>query len=145
LASNSLLEALVFSNRLASASVVDGEVKSPVGLPDWDFGDAVSSDEQVVLSHTWDEIRRIMWNYVGIVRTDKRLERADAKISAIRRELSEYYWQYQINDKFLEVRNLAEVAHLTVRAAIQRKESRGIHFNLDHNYSSSVVKDSLLQ
>ena len=145
LASNSLLEALVFSNRLASASVIDGEVKSPVVLPNWDFGDAVSSDEQVVLSHTWDEIRRIMWNYVGIVRTDKRLERADAKISAIRKELSEYYWQYQINDKFLEVRNLAEVAHLTVRAAIQRKESRGIHFNLDHNYSSLVVKDSLLQ
>ena len=145
LASNSLLEALVFSNRLASASIIDGEVASSAAIPDWDFGDVVSSDEQVVLSHTWDEIRRIMWNYVGIVRTDKRLERADAKISAIRKELSEYYWQYQINDKFLEVRNLAEVAHLTVRAAIQRKESRGIHFNLDHNYSVPVAKDTLLQ
>jgi L-aspartate oxidase len=113
-------------------------------LPDWDSGDAVPSDEQVVLSHTWDEIRRIMWNYVGIVRTDKRLKRAEAKMLAIRNELTEYYWNYQLNDKLLEVRNLAEVAYLTIRSAMQRKESRGIHYNLDYNFTNEQPKDTIL-
>ncbi len=144
LASNSLLEAIVFSDRLAKAAAKDGQMELLHNLPDWDSGDAVSSDEQVVLSHTWDEIRRIMWNYVGIVRTDKRLKRAEAKMVALRRELTDYYWNYQLNDKLLEVRNLAEVAYLTIRSAMQRKESRGIHYNIDYNFTSETAKDTIL-
>ena len=144
LASNSLLEAIVFSDRLAKAAAKDGQMELLHNLPDWDSGDAVSSDEQVVLSHTWDEIRRIMWNYVGIVRTDKRLKRAEAKMVALRRELTDYYWNYQLNDKLLEVRNLAEVAYLTIRSAMQRKESRGIHYNIDYNFTSEKAKDTIL-
>jgi len=144
LASNSLLEALVFADRMASASEQDGLVNTASEIPDWDYGTVVPSDEQVVLSQTWDEIRRVMWNYVGIVRTNKRLERALTRISAIRKELHEYYWSYKINDKLLEVRNLAEVAYLTIRSAKLRKESRGIHYNLDHPESNRQAKDSII-
>ena len=145
LASNSLLEALVFADRVAAHVAADDTVaQSEVAVPDWDSGKAVPPDELVVLSHTWDEIRRLMWHYVGIVRTDKRLARALAKIDAIRHELNMYYWDYQVSDEFLEVRNLADVAHLTIRCAISRKESRGIHFNADYPGLLTTAKDSVI-
>ncbi len=140
LASNSLLEALVYADRVATdvalAHQSDEESNAfsatQVRIPPWDCGAAVPPDELVVLSHTWDEIRRLMWHYVGIVRSEKRLSRALSRISAIRAELDEYYWNYELTEQLLEVRNLAVVAWLTVRCAISRKESRGIHYTIDH-------------
>ena len=132
LASNSLLEALVFADRVAAA--VLGQAPKPVLevlVPAWNTRGAAPADEMVVLSHMWDEIRRLMWHYVGIVRSDNRLQRALSRIAALREELDRYYWDYQITDALLEVRNLAVVAALTVRCAIARKESRGIHYTLD--------------
>ncbi|WP_141732291.1 L-aspartate oxidase [Oligoflexus tunisiensis] len=133
LASNSLLEALVFSDRVSHHVQNFGLPPLPeTKVPDWNSAGTIPTDELVVLTHTWDEIRRIMWNYVGIVRTEKRLQRAFDKINAIRNELQSYYWEHQIDTSLLEVRNLADVAFLTIRCAMKRKESRGIHYNLDY-------------
>lgn len=133
LASNSLLEALVFADQVAK-DVLKTDVlpQVEVEVPAWDTGGVAPPDEMVVLSHTWDEIRRLMWNYVGIVRTDNRLKRSLSRITALREELDIYYWDYQVTDALLEVRNLALVASLTIRCAMARKESRGIHFTLDY-------------
>ena len=143
LASNSLLEALVYADRVATDVALGYEADDfaeadlsgadfDFAIPPWDSGTAVPPDEIVVLSHTWDEIRRLMWNYVGIVRSEKRLSRALSRISAIRTELDTYYWNYELTEQLIEVRNLALVAWLTVRCAISRKESRGIHYTIDH-------------
>jgi L-aspartate oxidase len=133
LASNSLLEALVIAGRVANYIEEHGIEEAPE-LPStpWRSTGTIEPDELVVLTHTWDEIRRMMWNYVGIVRSDKRLQRAYAKIVAIRQELETFYWENQIDVSLLEVRNLADVAFLTIRCALKRKESRGIHFNIDY-------------
>jgi L-aspartate oxidase len=132
LASNSLLEALVFASAVADdVARSESPVRATVAVPEWNPGNAAPPDEMVVLSQTWDEIRRLMWNYVGIVRSDARLRRALARITALREELDAYYWDYQLTDGLLEVRNLALVAHLTIRSAMARKESRGIHYNID--------------
>ena len=135
LASNSLLEALVFADLVAIDALTSrASVWSPkaVDIPPWDDRGAAPADEQVILSHSWDEIRRLMWHYVGIVRSDKRLHRALTRITAIREELDRFYWDYQVTDALLEVRNLALVADLTIRCARRRKESRGIHYTLDY-------------
>lgn len=133
LASNSLLEALVFAGRVAEKVLADGDREpSDVVVPPWNTGSASHADELVVLSHAWDEIRRLMWHYVGIVRSDRRLHRAYDRITALRAELDSYYWDYRLHENLLEVRNLAQVAWLTIRCARYRKESRGIHFNLDY-------------
>ncbi len=133
LASNSLLEALVFADRAARHVQSAGLPPIPdTKVPDWNSSNTIPADELVVLTHTWDEIRRIMWNYVGIVRSQKRLQRAFDKINAIRNELQSYYWYHQIDTALLEVRNIADVAALTIRCAMKRKESRGIHYTLDH-------------
>lgn len=147
LASNSLLEALVFADRVAQCARQEptAHVQKGQNIPEWDIGDAMVPDEQVVLTQTWDEIRRLMWNYVGIVRTDKRLDRALERVSSIRNELHAYYWNYQINSQFLEVRNIADVAWLTIRCALQRKESRGIHYNLDHSQTNRPPLDTIIQ
>jgi L-aspartate oxidase len=132
LASNSLLEALVFADRVAEHIddlLPDG--RDDIVVPGWNPGDAMQPDEYVVLTHIWDEIRRLMWNYVGIMRTTKRLQRALERITLIRNELNRYYWNHELTDSFLEARNLADVAYLTIRCALSRKESRGIHFNID--------------
>ena len=133
LASNSLLEALVMAGRVADHIAAKGSIPAPE-LPNapWRPTGSIEADELVVLTHTWDEIRRTMWNYVGIVRSDKRLQRAYSKIFAIRQELESYYWENQIDTSLLEVRNLADVAFLTIRCALKRKESRGIHYNIDY-------------
>jgi L-aspartate oxidase len=134
LASNSLLEGLVFGHRAARRAVEEaGEARgAPAPIPDWNPGDALDPDEGVVVAHNWDEVRRLMWNYVGIVRTQKRLDRARARLGTLRSEIRDYYWQYKIAPDLIELRNLADVAMLIVECARQRKESRGLHFLADH-------------
>jgi L-aspartate oxidase len=134
LASNSLLEAVVFANRcfirIAEAFSRISKDETPV-LP-WDQRGATESDESIVVSHNWDEIRMCMWNYVGIVRSDKRLERAARRIAMIHREIDEYYRNFIVTRDLLELRNIATVAALIIHCARMRKESRGLHFNLDY-------------
>lgn len=133
LASNSLLEGLVFGHRAAQHAIASGsQAALESSVPAWDPGSATDSDEQVVILNNWDEIRRLMWNYVGIVRTDKRLERALHRIQIIEREINEYYWNFLLTSDLIELRNLTLVAHLVVECARRRKESRGLHYTLDY-------------
>src|SRR5881394_1612573 len=133
LASNSLLEGLVVAHRAAVASKHAGSgSKRYISLPEWKSGNVQDVDEMVVIYHNWDEIRRLMWDYVGIVRTDKRLQRAGARLRNLQREIREFYWNFKISVDLLELRNLATVAALIVDSALNRKESRGLHYTLDY-------------
>jgi L-aspartate oxidase len=134
LASNSLLEGVVFADRVAQRSVARLVEKNPPfpAVPPWDYGTATDSDEEVVVAHNWDEIRTCMWNYVGIVRSDRRLDRALRRIRMIQEEIVEYYWDFYPTSDLIELRNITTVASLIVRCAQQRKESRGLHYNIDH-------------
>jgi L-aspartate oxidase len=134
LASNSLLEALVIAHRAAG---VGGQQRHklpapPAALRAWESGNASNPDELVVVTHNWDEIRRLMWDYVGIVRTDKRLLRARARIQNLQREINQFYWDYKVTPDLIELRNLALVAELIIESALQRKESRGLQYTLDY-------------
>ena len=133
LASNSLLEGCVFAHRLAehlSSSHALGRT-TPFSAKPWNPGRAVTSDEAVVISQNWEEIRRLMWNYVGIVRTNKRLDRAWARLDLLRREISGYYWDFLPTPDVVELRNIADVATMVIESAMRRKESRGLHYTLD--------------
>jgi L-aspartate oxidase len=132
LASNSLLEALVCAHR-AAAKVAENLLPfSHHPMPQWEAGHAGHPDELVVVSHNWDEIRRLMWDYVGIVRTNKRLLRAQKRIQNLQAEIQEYYWDFLVTSDLLELRNIATVAEIIIACALQRKESRGLHYNLDY-------------
>jgi L-aspartate oxidase len=133
MASNSLLECLVIST--AAAKDIAGKLKdtpAPTAVRQWDASWVRDSDEDVVVSHNWDELRRFMWDYVGIVRTTKRLERAKHRVDLLRSEISEYYGNYRVTGDLLELRNLTVVADLIIRSAMMRTESRGLHYTLDH-------------
>jgi L-aspartate oxidase len=145
LASNSLLEGLVYGQRAAHALA---EVRSSVPIPDvpeWDVGEAAPSDEAVVVTQNWDEIRRFMWNYVGIVRSDRRLRRAARRVALLKDEIREYYWKHLVTLDLLELRNIADVAETIISCASLRRESRGLHFNIDHRESDPAqARDSLI-
>ncbi len=143
LASNSLLEGLVLSHRAVGKAVAlfkdsRKEISTVQRIPEWDPGSAVDSDESVVVSHNWDEIRRLMWNYVGIVRSTNRLKRAESRIQLLLEEIHEYYWNFKITKDTLELRNIAITAQLIIKGAMTRKESRGLHYNLNFPESDDV-------
>ncbi|MBI5326837.1 MAG: L-aspartate oxidase [Deltaproteobacteria bacterium] len=133
LASNSLLEALVFANRTCiKAQGLAAKDAAIPRIPAWRTGGAVNSDEAVIISQNWDEVRRFMWNYVGIARSNKRLDRAHRRIENLRAEINEYYWNFTVTSDLLELRNIATVAELIIKCAMLRKESRGLHYNIDY-------------
>jgi len=131
LASNSLLEGVVFAHSAATTSIERVGTVDCVDLPEWDAGRAVDSDELVVIKQTWEEIRRFMWNYVGIVRTTRRLKRARHRVDLVQEEIRNYYWDFRLTGDLVELRNLAQVAGLVVESALARRESRGLHYNKD--------------
>jgi len=158
LASNSLLEAAVCGHRCAEEITRVAHVHSPAAgkqrdeapikdivIPRWECGDAVSSEEAVVVAHDWNEVRTVMWDYVGIVRSDRRLARARKRIHAIREEVAGYYKEYLVTADLIELRNLAGVAELIIRCAQQRKESRGLHYNEDWPATLVAAKHTLIQ
>src|SRR5512139_1789228 len=147
LASNSLLEALVCAHRAASHSTANLEPLPEIEIPAWQPGKASSADELVVISHNWDEIRRLMWDYVGIVRTNRRLQRARSRIHHLQEEIQEYYWDFMVTNDLLELRNIATVAELIVACALQRPESRGLHYNLDYGHADPAwaQRDTVLR
>ncbi|MEI2780480.1 MAG: L-aspartate oxidase [Candidatus Competibacter sp.] len=147
MASNSLLECLVFA--AAAAEDIRPQLASapePPALPAWDESRVTDSDEEVVVSHNWAELRQFMWDYVGIVRTDKRLQRAQHRVELLLREIDEYYGNFRISGNLIELRNLAQVAELIIRSALARKESRGLHYTLDYPRAkeSAPVRDTVL-
>jgi len=145
MASNSLLECLVFARNAAAeiATSLDS-LPLPDNVPPWDDSLVTDSDEEVVVSHNWDELRRFMWDYVGIVRSDKRLERARHRIDLLLAEIDEYYGNFHVTNDLIELRNLATVAELIIRCATARRESRGLHFNIDHPRPGPHAVDAVL-
>jgi L-aspartate oxidase len=147
LASNSLLEALVCAHRAAQRVVQAPPAPAKTKIPPWESRHAHNADESVVVSHNWDEIRRVMWDYVGIVRTNKRLQRAQKRIANLLEEIHEYYWDFIVTSDLLELRNIATVAELIVASALQRPESRGLHYNLDYPQTNPewAKRDTILK
>ncbi|MCK5012081.1 MAG: L-aspartate oxidase, partial [Deltaproteobacteria bacterium] len=145
LASNSLLEGVVTAYECANSLTEEIHKLKIPEFPEWEPGHAVPSTEAVVLSQNWDEIRRFMWNYVGIVRTDKRLQRAKKRINMLLDEIDQYYWDFKIEKNLVELRNLATVAKILIVSAISRKESRGIHYNIDHPYKSEMSRNTTIK
>ncbi len=145
MASNSLLECFVFA--FSAAEHIKQKLASTefnAKPPLWDESRVTDSDEDVVISHNWDEIRRLMWDYVGIVRTNKRLKRAANRIELLKNEIQEYYGNYKVSTHLLELRNLALVAELIIKSAIERKESRGLHYTLDYPDQLETNVDTIL-
>jgi L-aspartate oxidase len=145
LASNSLLECFVFGEA-AAGDILDSwdSFDEPPPVRGWDASRVTDSDEEVIIKQNWTEIRRFMWNYVGIVRTTKRLERAQHRIKLLSEEVAEYYGSFRVTTDLIELRNLLQVAELIVRSALKRKESRGLHYILDYPQTDTVAKDTVL-
>ncbi|MCB1748706.1 MAG: L-aspartate oxidase [Gammaproteobacteria bacterium] len=148
MASNSLLECLVMADACAHAvrAVLAANAATPA-IPAWDESQVTDADEEVVVSHNWDELRRLMWDYVGIVRTTKRLERARRRIELLRAEISEFYGNFRVSGDLIELRNLVQVAELIIRSAMKRRESRGLHYTLDYPLTDDAkyCRDTILR
>ena len=145
MASNSLLECIVFAQAAAESiltEITSTEWQNPPQL--WDETQVTDSDEDVVIAHNWDELRRFMWDYVGIVRTTKRLERAEHRVKMLRKEINEYYGNYRVSNDLIELRNLSLVAELIIESALRRKESRGLHYTLDYPSDNRHAHDTVL-
>ncbi len=145
MASNSLLECFVFAR--AAADHIHQQLEQhlrPASLPFWDSTQVRDPDEDVIISHNWDELRRFMWDYVGIVRTNKRLQRALNRVQLLHREIYEYYSNYRVSTNLIELRNLVQVSELIIRSALQRKESRGLHYSLDYPHQEAMAHDTVL-
>jgi len=150
LASNSLLEALVYADAAAAQTLTDlaaGDLPPSLSPTAWDDTGTTDADEMIMVAHNWDEIRRMMWNYVGIVRSDKRLERARRRITSIQNEISDYYWNFKVVPDLIELRNLALLAELIITCAQHRKESRGLHYTLQYPQrdDNRWLKDTILR
>ena len=144
LASNSLLECLVFGDAVAHHILQSKVDKSSFTLPHWDESRVTDADEEILITHTWNELRRFMWNYVGIVRTNKRLSRALHRIHMLRNEVHEFYTNFRVSHNLIELRNLLQVAELIVESAIMRHESRGLHFSRDYPKQLKTAKQTIL-
>ena len=145
MASNSLLECLVLAESSAAAIADKLDKKSTfVKIPDWDESLVVDSEEEVVVSHNWDELRRVMWNYVGIVRSSSRLQKARRRIDLLKLEIAEFYGSYKMKSDLIELRNLVQVADLIIKSATHRKESRGLHYTLDYPESNQKYNEDTL-
>jgi len=145
MASNSLLECIVYGHAAADdINKKANSIPTPPDAPEWDESRVTDSDEDVVIAHNWDELRRFMWDYVGIVRTDKRLQRAKHRVDLLHQEILDYYSNYSVSNDLLELRNLVTVADLIICSAIQRKESRGLHYTLDYPDLLEETKDTVL-
>jgi L-aspartate oxidase len=145
MASNSLLECFVYA-RSAATDIIGqlSTVEVPQGLPGWDASQVTDSDEDVIIAHNWDELRRFMWDYVGIVRTNKRLQRAQHRVRLLLDEIDEFYSNYKVSRDLIELRNLAQVAELMIQSAMERKESRGLHYTLDYPDMLPEALDTIL-
>ena len=146
MASNSLLECFVYA-RSAAADISQqvAHVELPDQLPHWDASLVTDSDEDVIIAHNWDELRRFMWDYVGIVRTNKRLLRAQHRVRLLLDEIDEFYSNYRVSRDLIELRNLALVADLIIRSAMLRKESRGLHYTLNYPELAQLAEDTILR
>ena len=145
LASNSLLECFVFGEAAAGHILANcASFAAPPPVRPWDASRVTNSDEEVIIKQNWTEIRRFMWNYVGIVRTTKRLERAQHRIRMLNGEVEDYYGHFRVTTDLIELRNLLQSADLIVRSALARHESRGLHYTLDYPRTAAVAKDTVL-
>lgn len=145
MASNSLLECVVFAHAAADHIAANSNtIQASADLPQWDESKVTDSDEEVIIQHNWHELRLFMWDYVGIVRTNKRLERAARRIELLQHEIHDYYSNFRVSNNLLELRNLVQVAELIVQSAMQRQESRGLHYNLDYPDTLSKPQVTLL-
>jgi L-aspartate oxidase len=144
LASNSLLECLVFS-AAAADDILKSLPRAMPAVPQWDESRVTDADEEIVISHNWDELRRFMWDYVGIVRTNKRLERARHRIRLLEREIDEYYSHFRVTNDLIELRNLVLSADLIIRCAQRRRESRGLHFSRDYPDTLPTARNTVLR
>jgi L-aspartate oxidase len=147
LASNSLLECLVMADAASKHIIaMHAGAAAAVKVPGWDATQVTDPDEQIVVTHNWDELRRAMWDYVGIVRTDKRLERAQHRVRLLQAEIRDYYSNFRIDNNLIELRNLVVVAELIINSALARKESRGLHYTLDYPDAlpASEVRDTIM-
>ncbi|MEL7218661.1 MAG: FAD-binding protein, partial [Pseudomonadota bacterium] len=145
LASNSLLECFVYGEAAASDILENWDnLEAAPAIKPWDESRVSDSDEQVVIKQNWTEIRRFMWNYVGIVRTTKRLERAANRIALLKQEVEDYYGSFVVTTDLIELRNLLQAAELIVKSALARHESRGLHYTLDYPETADAVQDTVL-
>ena len=144
LASNSLLECMVFGQAAAN-SILSEPIKPTIALPYWDESRVTDADEEVIITHNWNELRRFMWNYVGIVRTNKRLTRAMHRINLLHDEVNEFYSNFRVSNNLIELRNLLQVAELIVRSAMERHESRGLHYSKDYQSMLDIAVPTVLE